>query len=50
MILPQKYYDTKFNYDLKKAKFVPKNFHYTSEITNKYLNISELLKLVRITK
>ncbi len=50
MILPQKHYDTKFNYNLRKAKFVPKNFHYTSETTNKYLKISELLKLVRKTK
>ncbi len=50
VILPQKHYDTKFNYNLRKAKFVPKNFHYTSETTNKYLKISELLKLVRKTK
>ena len=50
VILPQKYYDTKFNYDLRKAKFVPKNFHYTSETAKNYLNISELSKLVIINK
>ena len=41
VILPQKYYD-KFNYDLRKAKFVP---IFIIVVVKNYLNISDLLKL-----
>ena len=50
VILPHKYYDTKFTYNIKKAKFVPKNFYYTSESNKLFLNLNELSILIKENK
>lgn len=50
VILPHKYYDTKYTYDEKKVKFVSKNFHYTSDSNHKFLNFTELSDLINQNK
>jgi UDP-N-acetylglucosamine 4,6-dehydratase/5-epimerase len=50
VILPHKYYDTKYTYNEKKVKFVPKNFHYTSDSSQKFLNLTELSNLINQNK
>jgi len=50
VILPHKYYDTKFTYNDKKINFVTKDFHYTSESSPKLLNFIELSNLIKKNK
>ena len=47
IILPPQFRETSIKYDLKKIKFVPKNFSYNSGSNPIFLKINELKKIIK---